>query len=388
MPRGLSTLACCTVAFTLLTSGTGTLAHKPITSPFTFYEDVLPITRAKCGQCHAPDGIAPMSLLTHDSAVPWGESMRLELVAGHMPPWGSLVPADRFASMPRLTARELNVLLTWAAGGTPPGDPAKGGDGGPPSVRWPLGTPDAVLPLDETSLPPDVAATTRELVLPLEPAGRRLAAVDLLPGTSSVVRSARVSVRGPGAEGPGTERVLALWVPGDAPVRLPTGAGWTVALGSTLHVRVSYRKRWDREREAATDRSQVGLYYAAASGTQEAGAIAVRVGRAQADTAATADRRASGQSVVSGAVRAVAIWPEAPLAGAAVRVESVGVDGTRQLVAAFNARAGWERRYWFAEPLDLAARSSLQVTATWPGPTRPPAEGTALLGVDVVPPNR
>jgi hypothetical protein len=382
MRRSLSILAFATTALTLW--GSGTLAHKPITSPFTFYEDVLPITRAKCGQCHAPEGIAPMSLLTHESAVPWGESLKLELVAGHMPPWGSLVPADRFAATARLTARELNVLLTWAAGGTPPGDPAKGLADSPAPARWPMGPPDAVLELTETSLPPDTPATTRELVLPLAHKGQRLAAVDLLPGTASIVRSARVSLRRSSPEGPRDERLLALWVPGDAPVRLPMGGGWTIAPGSEIRLRITYRKRWDREREPATDRSQVGLYFAAATGTLEAGAVTLRASQAAAEGFPSAERRASGLFVVSDPMSAVAIWPEPALAGATVRVETVAGDGARVLLAAFSARAGWERRYWFAEPLDLAPGSRLQVAATWPGPTAPPVEGTPLLGVDVL----
>jgi len=382
MTRGRSILALCTATLTLWGPPPGTLAHKPITSPFTFYEDVLPITRAKCGQCHAPDGIAPMSLLTPESAVPWGESMKLELVAGHMPPWGSLAPADRFVARPRLTARELNVLLTWAAGGTPTGDPGKAGDDGPSPAHWPMGPPDAVLPLTETSLPPETAATTRDLVLPLDYNGRQLVAVDLLPGTPSVVRSARVSIA-PRLEKPGDDdRVLALWVPGDAPMRLPTGSSWTIASNSDLRVRISYRKRWDREREPATDRSQIGLYFAATPGTREAGALRLRAGQTNTSTTSA---RVTGQLVSSAAVRIVAIYPEPALAGSAVRVETIAGDGTRALVAAFSVRAGWERRYWLAEPLELASGIRLELTANWPGPTAPVAEGTPLLGVDVLP---
>ena len=62
-------------------------AHKPVTSKYTYWEDVYPIVKEHCGSCHAPGGIAPMSLLTYDAARPWAESIRLELTAGHMPPW-------------------------------------------------------------------------------------------------------------------------------------------------------------------------------------------------------------------------------------------------------------------------------------------------------------
>ena len=62
-------------------------AHKPITSPYTYNDDVFPILRDRCGRCHVPGGVAPMSLMTYKDAYPWGESIRTELIAGHMPPW-------------------------------------------------------------------------------------------------------------------------------------------------------------------------------------------------------------------------------------------------------------------------------------------------------------
>ena len=56
-------------------------AHKPITSPYTFAEDVLPILRERCATCHVAGGPAPMPLTTVEETVPWGESIRLELIA-------------------------------------------------------------------------------------------------------------------------------------------------------------------------------------------------------------------------------------------------------------------------------------------------------------------
>src|SRR5689334_1546093 len=63
------------LAIGLAIGATQASAHKPVTSPFTYTADVLPIVRARCGSCHAPGGVAPMSLLTHADAVPWSESM-------------------------------------------------------------------------------------------------------------------------------------------------------------------------------------------------------------------------------------------------------------------------------------------------------------------------
>ena len=71
-------------------------AHKPITSPYTYNEDVFPILRDRCGRCHVAGGVAPKSLMTYKDAFPWGESIRTELMAGHMPPGGTNQPAGAF----------------------------------------------------------------------------------------------------------------------------------------------------------------------------------------------------------------------------------------------------------------------------------------------------
>src|SRR4029079_17177599 len=71
-------------------------AHKAITSKYTYNEDVFPVLRARCGRCHVPGGVAPMSLMTYKDAYPWGESVRAEIIAGHMPPWHALDGAVRF----------------------------------------------------------------------------------------------------------------------------------------------------------------------------------------------------------------------------------------------------------------------------------------------------
>ena len=61
-------------------------AHKPITSKYTYNDDVFPILKERCSRCHVQGGVAPMSLMTYEEAFPWGESIRAELVAAHMPP--------------------------------------------------------------------------------------------------------------------------------------------------------------------------------------------------------------------------------------------------------------------------------------------------------------
>jgi hypothetical protein len=81
--------------------------HKPITSKYTYNEDVFPILRERCGRCHVPDGVAPMSLMTYREAYPWGESVRAEIIAKHMPPWHAEDSAVRFKNQPTITSTRL-----------------------------------------------------------------------------------------------------------------------------------------------------------------------------------------------------------------------------------------------------------------------------------------
>ena len=92
-------------------------AHKAITSKYTFNDDVFPIFKERCARCHVEHGVAPMSLTTFKDAFPWAESIRAELIAGHMPPWNAEEGFGDLKHAHTLTARELDVILTWATGG-------------------------------------------------------------------------------------------------------------------------------------------------------------------------------------------------------------------------------------------------------------------------------
>ena len=328
-------------------------AHKPITSPFTFSDDVLPIVRERCAECHAPGAVAPMSLLTHADAVPWGESIRVELMSGHMPPWGVDTAATRFRNLQTFPARDMNVLLTWASGGTPPGN-IEGAS--PPAAfepRWTLGTPDATVPLREVTIAADEQQRVEEFVVPAQ--SQLLRAVDLLPGNPAVVRRATISVRAPEETSPGPvpERLLALWVPGDHPVALDAGAAFQVPAGAELLVRIYYRKTWQYERQAMTDRSTVGLYVAATPATD------VQVVRA----AASPDGKSAGTTTLSADVRALAIYSDAATTGTHVTVTATRPDGAREELIAFRPREEWTRRYWFREPISLPRGTRITVDA-------------------------
>jgi len=365
------------------------LAHKPITSPYTFTEDVAPILREHCTGCHSDGTAAPMALRTNTETVPWAASMLVELVAGHMPPWSVEGDASRFRNVKPLAARDLDVLLTWAAGGTPAGPPVAAPAPAPPSPSWPLGEPDLALSAPEFTLRSDVGEDVQEFRLATDAREPRwLRAVDVLPGDPTIVRGATVAIADD-TDIAGREQLLALWVPGDTPISAD-GAGFLLPAGAELVLRVHYRKTWLRERDVVRDRSTVGLYFAPASSGEIRGlTIEPASARAPAPDAPVT----FGRTLDKG-VRAIAIYPDQGLHDTTLVVSAARPDGTRETLIAFRPQADWARRYWFKDPVDLPAGTRIDVRATTdaaaalppPGalPRAPSDPGDVRVTLDVI----
>src|SRR5207244_3057638 len=156
------------------------------------------------------------------------------------------------------------ILLSWAAGGTPRADeklfifgnlegvqsPTYPG----PQAQWQNDSPDLKIPMDAAyTVPAGTIEQDDEFTLATglkEDAWVR--AVDFLPGDRSMVRDALISVE----NGP----LLAAWVPGDQAIAAPNGTAFKVPAGSKLKVKIHYKKNWNDEANAKSDRSTVGLY--------------------------------------------------------------------------------------------------------------------------------
>jgi hypothetical protein len=350
--------------------------HKPITSKYTYNEDVFPVLRDRCGRCHAPDGVAPMSLMTYTDAFPWGESIRAELIAGHMPPWHAQPGAVRFRNAPTITAAEIDKVLVWVSGGNPQGNPANV----PPPVSllrgWPMGRPDIVLQLPEAILPAETSDSTREFTI-LSPTAEAkwVRSADLLPGTPSIVRDATISIKAkPVADVTGLARedVLAVWVPGEDPVSAQGGA-FRLPAGAELVVRIHYRKTYSHEGKQMGDRSEIGLYFADRPSKE-----IQRFTVASGPVATTNDPLLFG-GTVSEELQLLAFRPDPSLTNARLDVTAVSPAGVRTPVIQLSVRPDWTRRYWFDEPLTLARGGRIEVAAVLNGADGllPPA-GTPL----------
>ena len=91
----------------------------------TFSKDVAPILQAKCQECHQPNSIAPMSLITFQDARPWARSIKERVSTRQMPPWhiDRSVGVQKFKNDMSLTDEQVDTIVKWVDQGAQQGDP-------------------------------------------------------------------------------------------------------------------------------------------------------------------------------------------------------------------------------------------------------------------------
>jgi len=328
-------------------------AHKAITSKYDYNKDVYPLLRDHCGQCHVTGGPAPMTLLTYKDAVAWAEAVRDELSTERMPPWPIDPEGPAVKGVHSINAKDIDTIVTWASGGTPHGDTNIVLPTTTFTSQWKLGAPDLKVEMDAPhTVAPGTLDETCDFTLPTGLTETKwVKAVDLMPGLATLARDAIISIE----NGP----VLALWQPGGDPIVAPSGAAFKLPAGAKLHLQIHYKKHFDAEQDATTDKSTIGLYFTdpPVSG-RELQSLAI-----EGPAAADAMRRLDAS--LSGAARIVAVRPLLDQPYLSVTVAAVSPSGARvPLLTLRNARPQWFRRYWLQEPVEVAAGSKIEVTAT------------------------
>src|SRR2546425_3490029 len=130
----------------------------------TFTKDVAPILQRSCQNCHRPDSIAPMSLLTYEEARPWAKAIKENVVLRNMPPWhiDPNVGIHEFKNSVALSDQEIATIAKWVDSGAPKGNP----DDMPPprkfddNAKWSIGTPDLIVAMSKDLVDPGKAPDT------------------------------------------------------------------------------------------------------------------------------------------------------------------------------------------------------------------------------------
>jgi len=132
--------------------------------PVTFSKDVAPILQAKCQECHQPDSIAPMSLITYQQARPWARSIKERVATRQMPPWhiDKTVGVQKFKNDMSLTDEQIATIVAWVDQGALQGDPKD-----LPAPK-PLVTDNEWKAVRDGFGPPDLVVKSPEYTMPAE----------------------------------------------------------------------------------------------------------------------------------------------------------------------------------------------------------------------------
>jgi mono/diheme cytochrome c family protein len=115
----------------------------------TFAKDVAPILYEHCAECHRPNDMAPMSLLTYKAARPWARSIKEKVVARQMPPWHADPHYGQFANDRRLNQQQIDTIVAWVDQGAKEGNPKDLPAAPAFPDGWKIGKPDVVLSMQE-----------------------------------------------------------------------------------------------------------------------------------------------------------------------------------------------------------------------------------------------
>ncbi|HVL14769.1 MAG TPA: redoxin family protein, partial [Gemmata sp.] len=385
----------------------------------TFYKDVAPILNTHCVSCHRTGEVAPFPLSTYKQAARWAADIKEYTANKQMPPWpaagGVPMKGER-----RLTEKELATLAAWADADAPEGDP-KDAPKPPefPDDGWRMGKPDLILTPDaDFRLGGSGNDLFRVFVVPTNLTENKwVVGYDVRPGNPRVVHHTLHYFDGTGQArelerkqrekdkgkisldgGPGYTVSMGVgfvappgppdapkfggiggWAPGVGPQILPKGAGWLLPKGSDFLIQTHYH----RNGQFATDRTQVGLYFAKEPVDRPWQTLVVNgLKQWQKIPAGKADFATGG--VVYFHTDAVLhnVLPHMHLLGKSVSVTMTPPGGKPQLlidIPQWDYR--WQETYWFKEPIRVKAGTKLEVKAVYDNseanpynPTRPPRD--------------
>jgi len=366
-------------------SSSGTAANVP-----TFSKDVAPVLFKHCASCHRPGEIAPMSLLTYDSARPYARSIANAVSNRTMPPWHTDAPAGTFHNERILTDVERQTVIGWVNGGAPRGNPT---DLPPVPVfddDWALGRPDLVLEMGEDYRIPAKGTIKYEyFYIPTpftEPT--QVQSIEIRPGNRAAVHHVLVHYRAkPAANrqplvrsnpdhsillksetGERPERtdlsgmpprLVATYAPGTNPQTAPDGTAFLLEPGGIFELQMHYTATGT----ATTDRTKIGITFSRDPTLREVRAFQFLNGRlvlpaGASDVAVTADAEFLQDATVWG------VFPHTHVRGKRWEYRLVLPNGdATPILSVPRYDFDWQTYYMFTTPLRVPKGAKIVSTA-------------------------
>jgi hypothetical protein len=353
-------------------------SHKPITTNILFKNEVAQIFQRKCFQCHTENNLA-MSLLTYTEARPWARAIREEILERRMPPWTAVPGYGHFSNDISLTARELDIVVSWADGGAPSGvlkvEESIPPVYVPPAPAWDHGAPDRVVPIGEGQTIEAAAplATKRFTIDTNLPKATRVRGIALKQGDRRVVRHAAVYDAASG-------RWLGSWTPWQTASMLPPGLAHRLPAKARLIVEIDY----SGTEETVTDKSELGLYVDASA--RQSTDVVLLTAPELTLPSATAAHRVRTETRLAQAVSVVALWPNPTPNARSIEISAATPDGMMTpLLWVKDYRPDWRSPYYLSHPVPLPRGTRLVMTTYFDNATDKAVKARAEAWVTTAP---
>ena len=350
------TLAAATLIAALVAVPTPVYSHKPVTTNILFKNEIAQIFQRKCFQCHTENNLG-ISLTTYTEARPWARAIREEILDRRMPPWAAVSGFGHFSNDISLTARELEVILSWTDGGAPSGV-LKVEEPIPPvyvatAPAWDHGEPDSVLAISpgftvEAGAPFTVKrfVVSTGLTRPT-----RIRAIGLKQGDRRVVRHAAFYENASG-------RWLGSWTPWQTIADLPGEAALGLPAGAQIAVEIGY----GAIEQAVTDKSELGLYFDSAKGAT-VNALQLRAADAAVPAGATG-HRVRVETKLAAATSILGLWPTPSDTARSIEINATSPEGVvTPLLWIKDYRPEWRSAYILSRPVSLPRGARLAMTS-------------------------
>lgn len=398
----------------------------------TFSKDLAPIFYKNCAECHRPNGIAPMSLLTFKESRPWARSIKEQVVTREMPPWSPDPSVGEFTNDQRLAQKDIDTIAAWVDQGAKEGNskdlPTKPKflEGG-----WAIGKPDVVLAMEEEhTINPDDPDNYINFFVPTNfKEDMWVQAAEIQPGNQRVVHHVIAFIQSPqtmakrveaakqsgqklgartangtlfyldgslrrvkmdapvvnnsceqGAQaggrrvgGNGQENegaLLAGYAPGMGNTVYPPGVAKKVPAGATLMFQMHYSSFRGALSAPVKDRTRIGLIFA--KQPPDKMVITSAAANIMFKIPAGADNHeVVACQVVPADVQVVNYMPHMHLRGKDMKYEVIYPDGRHEtLLWVPKFSFNWQTVYWLKKPVMIPKNSKLIVTAHFDNSTK------------------
>jgi mono/diheme cytochrome c family protein len=399
-------------------------ANSPAKKDVTFNKDVAPIVFKNCAECHRPNDIAPMSLITYKEARPWARSIKEKVVTREMPPWSADPHVGEFSNDKRLSQKDVDTIVAWVDGGAKEGsakdlppmpEVAKGG--------WTIGKPDVVLQMaEEYAVEPTAPDNYINFFIPTNfKEDMWVQAAEILPGNRKVVHHVIAFIQTPqnmakreaaaktsgqklgvrnangamyldgtlrrvrmdapvtdntcdqpnmqrraGGGGNGEENegaLLAGYAPGKEVDVFPPGTAKKVPAGSTIMFQMHYSSFRGALEKAEKDRTRIGLIFA----KEPPDKIIFTSGVVNATfkiPAGADNHEVVACQTLPRDVQIISYMPHMHLRGKDMKYEVIYPDGKREtLLWVPKFSFNWQDMYYLKKPLNVPKGSKLIITA-------------------------